>query len=183
MVSQRSPAADRNAPALSICIPTYNRMEMIVELVRALTAVGGNFEILVHDDGSTDDTLKALSSIGDPRLHVTSGPNRGRAHALASATAGAAGFFTMLFDDDDELWPDGLGLVLADCAEPLPDGAAGYIYHMADEAGVRIGDAFPAGRSNFLALRAHRSQQPAPELHPLGIAERNSGLHHRGRCD
>jgi glycosyltransferase involved in cell wall biosynthesis len=113
----------------------------------------GDFEVRVHDDGSSDGTVKALSFIGDARLHVTSSTNQGRAGALAEAVAGATGRFTMLFDDDDELYPEGLFRVLEDCARPLPSGAAGYVYHLSDDAGGRLGDNFPAANSNFLQLR------------------------------
>jgi glycosyltransferase involved in cell wall biosynthesis len=79
--------------------------------------------------------------------------NQGRAGALAEAISGATGKFTMLFDDDDELFPEGLSQVLEDCARRLPAGAAGYVYHLLDAAGVRLGGAFPVTSSNFLQLR------------------------------
>jgi glycosyltransferase involved in cell wall biosynthesis len=140
-------------PRLSICIPTYNRQRMVIALVEQLLAQPGNFEVRVHVDGSSDGTLKALSKISDPRVHVTSGPNRGRASALASAVGAASGEFTMLFDDDDELWPQGLAMVLEDCAAPPPPGIAGYAYHLVDDSGVRLGDDFPVEQSNFLRVR------------------------------
>jgi glycosyltransferase involved in cell wall biosynthesis len=89
----------------------------------------------------------------DGRLHVTFGENQGRAAALANAVSGAQGKFTMLFDDDDELYPEGLARVLEDCTQPLPSDVAGYVYHLSDHAGRRLGDAFGTSRSNFLKLR------------------------------
>jgi glycosyltransferase involved in cell wall biosynthesis len=121
--------------------------------VRSILRHSGNFEIRVHDDGSADGTTAELRAIRDDRLHVSSGPNKGRAFALASAVTAAAGKFTMVFDDDDLLWPEGLDRVLADCAGSLPAGTAGFVYHLVDEAGALVGSEFPEPRSNFLRLR------------------------------
>jgi glycosyltransferase involved in cell wall biosynthesis len=140
-------------PLLSVCIPTYNRKSIVVELVTKLLRLPGPFEIRVHDDGSTDGATEALGALRDPKFHLTIAPNAGRAAALANAVSGAIGRFTMLFDDDDELWPDGLVQVLKDCARSLPAGVAGYVYHLSDDSGMRLGDSFPTTKSNFLQLR------------------------------
>jgi glycosyltransferase involved in cell wall biosynthesis len=152
-MSQNSQVRQDSQPLLSICIPTYNRRELIVRLLKAILRNRGSFEIRVHNDGSSDGTAEALSRLEDTRLHVTSSANHGRAAALAEVVAGASGEFTMFFDDDDELWPGGLAQVLEDCARSLPAGVAGYVYHLSDDAGMRLGDDFPTVKSNFLELR------------------------------
>lgn len=139
---------------LSLCIPTFNRAEQIEALVVGLLQVQGDFEVCVHDDGSDDDTYARLSALSDARLRISTGPNGGRAQALNSAVGMSRGRYVMIFDDDDFLYPEGLLSVLADCATPLPDGCAGYIYHLEDESGCRIGADFPVERSNLVALRA-----------------------------
>lgn len=140
---------------LSICIPTFNRRERVVTLVRDLLSMPGSFEICVHVDGSTDGTMQELATISNARLAVTGGPNRGRANALLSACRQACGRFILIFDDDDTISHDGLQAALDDCARPLPERVIGYIYHFVGEHGGRIGDPFPLiARSNFLALRA-----------------------------
>lgn len=141
-------------PLLSICIPSFNRAGRLMALVESLLAEPGRFEVRVHVDGSTDDSPARLEGLRDPRLQVSSGPNQGRAGALAMAVRAARGTFVMLFDDDDALSADGLRTVLADCARPLPEGCAGHIYHLADPSGHRVGSPFGRQRSNFLALRA-----------------------------
>ncbi len=56
---------------LSICIPTYNRSKQLEELVRSLLQVqSDDFEVVVTDNCSTDNTLEALNSIKDERLMV-----------------------------------------------------------------------------------------------------------------
>jgi len=64
------------------------------------------------------------------------------------------GRFVMLANDDDTLYSQGLQAVLADCRQTLPPGVAGFIYHLDDETGRRLGSEFALERSNFLALRA-----------------------------
>lgn len=146
------PASDE--PLLSICIPTYNRHASLLPLVRRLLDSPGDFELCVAIDGSTDGSEAALATLADARLVVSSGPNRGRAAALAAAAGLARGRYLMLFDDDDTLTADGLATVLADCAAPLPAGCLGYVYHLGDESGQRCGSAFPCERTNLLQLRA-----------------------------
>lgn len=143
-----------STPLLSVCIPTYNRADLVVDLVRNILAVPGAFEICVHDDGSKDETNARLRAFGDERLHVTSAANQGRAGALIAAFRAATGKFIMPFDDDDTLSPEGLERVLQDCAAELPHGCVGHIYHLSDAEGRRIGSEFPVVRSNFVALRA-----------------------------
>jgi glycosyltransferase involved in cell wall biosynthesis len=146
--------ACEDSKLLSICVPTFNRCERIVELVQGLLDMPGSFEICVHDDGSNDDTLRFLRSICDSRLVVSSAKNQGRSAALVEAISNARGNFIMLFDDDDSLSTEGLMKILADCKLSLPAGCVGYIYHLSDVEGDRIGTDFPVTRANFLSLRA-----------------------------
>ncbi len=139
---------------LSICIPTFNRAGAVFALVEALHRVPGDFEICIHDDGSSDGTYARLAEIGDPRLRLSRSANGGRAQALRAAIGRASGHFAMIHDDDDMLHPEGLAAVLADCAAPLPEGCAGFVYHLEDDLGQRIGGDFPVARSNLVALRA-----------------------------
>lgn len=141
-------------PLLSICIATFNRAQLIIQLVQDLLREPGAFEVCVHVDGATDSTMTLLSSINDARLRVSYGSNQGRAGALYSAVEKSRGRFVMLWDDDDQLNAEGLEAVLADCGSPLPDTCVGYIYHLADADDHFVGTRFPVQRSNFLSLRA-----------------------------
>ena len=58
-------------PLLSFCMPSYNRAERAVAVVRDILEGGGDeVEVIVTDDVSTDDTVARLSEIKDPRLRV-----------------------------------------------------------------------------------------------------------------
>ncbi|UZW58056.1 glycosyltransferase family 2 protein (plasmid) [Sphingobium sp. JS3065] len=139
---------------LSICIPSYRRRDLIRDFAREVLSFPGNFEIVIHLDGDVDGSAEALTAITDTRLKVSSAPNAGRASAIARALSIARGRYVMIYDDDDTLTEAGLREILADCSRPLPDGICGFIYHMSDQGGQRLGSAFGVTRSNFIKLRA-----------------------------
>ena len=59
------------APRISICVPTYQGGRFLAETVRsALGQDSDDFEVVVLDNGSTDDTVHILAGFDDPRLRV-----------------------------------------------------------------------------------------------------------------
>src|SRR5262249_22028635 len=96
----------RVRPAVSVVLPTYNRAHLLepsVESVRAQTGV--DFEIIVVDDGSTDDTLARLARIDDPRLRVVTIAHGGVAAARNAGVAAARGDVVAFHDSDDVALP------------------------------------------------------------------------------
>jgi poly-beta-1,6-N-acetyl-D-glucosamine synthase len=75
-------------PGVTVLIPAYNEEQVIGNCVRAARAADyPEIEVLVLDDGSTDDTadVAAAASAGDDRVEVVRDPvNRGKACVLAS---------------------------------------------------------------------------------------------------
>ena len=56
---------------VSILLCTYNAQETIVQTLQScLNQTYQNFEILIHDDGSIDETLVAIQKINDSRIQV-----------------------------------------------------------------------------------------------------------------
>ncbi len=141
-------------PILSICIPTYNRSDRVAKLIRDILIVQSDIEVCAYIDGSTDATADNLGKIHDPRLRVTSTENHGRGPTLVKAINAARGDFTMLYDDDDEIYPDVLRSVIERCRQAHGSGFGGFIYHMDDETGHRVGTPFKSSQSNFVKLRA-----------------------------
>lgn len=91
------------APAVSVIIPTYNRARKVCAAIDSVLAQSfTNFELIVVNDGSTDDTAQALTQYGD-RLGVVNQGNRGVAAArnagIAQARAGLIAFL-----DSDDVW-------------------------------------------------------------------------------
>jgi glycosyltransferase involved in cell wall biosynthesis len=110
-------------PALSVAIPLFNKAGFIVETVRsALSQSFADFEIIVVDDGSTDDGVSKLRDIDDPRLTVTRQENSGVAVARNQAMQEARGRFVAFLDADDLWQPDHL-LHLMRMSDRFPQAA------------------------------------------------------------
>ena len=77
-----------DAPLVSILLPTYNRAHL---LPRAVDSVLGqtypNWELLIWNDGSTDETEAVLHGLNDVRIRCFSDRNRGKAAAVNCAFA------------------------------------------------------------------------------------------------
>ena len=60
---------EMNRPTVSVVIPTYNRAGKVVRAIRSvLDQTYTDLEVIVVDDGSTDDTEAAVRGIADPRV-------------------------------------------------------------------------------------------------------------------
>ncbi len=103
-------SVNRNAKqryALSFCIPTYNRSATVVTLVRrVLQCPAPDIEVVVLNNGSTDDTLDRLAEVQDPRLSVHSnGINRGVIFNLLQVMLKSRGRHSALLLDKDSIDP------------------------------------------------------------------------------
>lgn len=100
----------------SVVVPAYNASEMLEATVRsALVQDAGDFEVIISDDGSTDDTLELARRLAesDPRIRVVTAENGGCAVARNRAFEVATGEFCVLLDSDDQLAPGYLSAMSA----------------------------------------------------------------------
>jgi glycosyltransferase involved in cell wall biosynthesis len=106
-----------HTPFFSVVIPVYNRAALIGRALRScLEQDFTDFEIIVVDDGSADDSVAAIRRFDDPRLKVIEHErNRGVGPARNSGMAGAIGEWIVCLDSDDELLPGALR-TMHDCA-------------------------------------------------------------------
>jgi len=94
------------SPRFSIVIPTYNRADSITNtLTSCFEQTFTDFEIVVVDDGSTDNTAEVLASIDDARLVVVSQDNAGPAAARNTGMDIAKGDYIAFLDSDDLWYP------------------------------------------------------------------------------
>ena len=101
-------------PRVSIIIPTYNRANFLGEAVAsALGQDYGQIEVIVIDDGSTDDTKKVLETFKDQRLVCAHQENAGRSRARNRAIAMARGQYITFLDSDDYYLPSKVGTQVA----------------------------------------------------------------------
>jgi glycosyltransferase involved in cell wall biosynthesis len=98
----------------SVIIPTYNYGRFLREALDSVLAqTVGDFEVIVVDDGSTDNTPDILASMSDPRLRSVRIPNSGIAGARNQGLREASGEFIAFLDSDDRWLPHKLELQLS----------------------------------------------------------------------
>jgi glycosyltransferase involved in cell wall biosynthesis len=100
---------------VSVCIPTYNRANYLVESVNSvLSQTYKDFELIICDDGSTDETPTVVSQWDDSRIrYIRHAQNIGRSKNMRSGFDAAQGNYFIKFDDDDALTPEFLEKTVA----------------------------------------------------------------------
>jgi len=94
------------APKVSICIPTYNRKELLKETLKSIfMQTYKDYEVVIVDDGSTDDTEQMIKDTGYPVRYYWQ-ENAGDAAARNKLTKLADGQYISFLDSDDLLPPD-----------------------------------------------------------------------------
>ena len=95
-------------PLVSVIIPTFNRAEVVSRAVNSvLNQTFKDFECIVVDDGSTDETDSVLLGFAD-RIKVVKTENRGVSAARNTGAKLAAGKYIAFLDSDDEWKPQKL---------------------------------------------------------------------------
>lgn len=99
---------------VSIIIPLYNNEKYIVKCVESVfKQVYGNIEIIVVDDGSTDNGIKYVEEkFGDKKIIVIQQKNSGPSAARNMGLSVASGKWILFLDSDDELAPNSLNKIL-----------------------------------------------------------------------
>lgn len=93
----------------SVVIPVHNRAQLLLRAVQSVFAQSfAAYEIIVVDDGSSDDVEGALSGLRDPRLKLIRQQNRGASHARNTGIDAACGTYVALLDSDDVFLPNHL---------------------------------------------------------------------------
>ena len=90
---------------ISVCIPTYNRQNLLPYAIESvLDQSYHDFELIVCDDGSTDGTPELMSHYSDNRIkYIRHYQNIGKSNNMRSGFDAAQGEYFIKFDDDDRL--------------------------------------------------------------------------------
>ena len=102
---------------ISLLVPTYNRAGALRTNLDSMLAMRDIAEIVIVDDGSTDDTLKACEEFQDGRLRVVRHPSNQGVAAARNTGVEAAKSRWVLFGEDDCRFPPDYATVLRAEAE------------------------------------------------------------------
>ncbi len=180
---------------MSVVIPCYNQACFLGEDIESVLAQSHpNFEVIVVDDGSTDDGARVVAAYTDERFRLVSQSNAGPGAARNRGIAEARGDLVAFLDADDEWLP-----------EYLQEGVAALDHYGPEVASITAGYyEYPAGlsregmwRARGLSEGAHRVvAETSPELvvsmlaymspwstiARSGVLRRWGGFYSRHRC-
>ena len=123
------------APLVTIAIATKDRADIIGETIQsALFQSVQDFEIVVVDDGGTDNLEEVLDSFNDSRIRYFSQEQQGISAARNKALDVSRGLYTAVIDDDDIMHPRRLEWHLASLDEGL-DGNVGSFLNFQNDTG------------------------------------------------
>lgn len=96
-----------NKPFFSIIIPTYNRASIIGNTLQSvLSQTYPQYEIIIVDDGSTDNTYNVIHSFfSSDKILYFKIPNSERGYARNYGASKASGYWLVFFDSDDVMYP------------------------------------------------------------------------------
>jgi glycosyltransferase involved in cell wall biosynthesis len=129
-------------PTVSVVLPTYNRAHVLPRAIQSVLAqTYADFELIVVDDGSADDTPSVMAGYDDPRVrYVRYEPNQGANHARNVGVREARAPFVAFQDSDDDWFPEKLAKNMATFADADPGVGVVYsgYWKYVDAAGERI---------------------------------------------
>ncbi|WP_276373180.1 glycosyltransferase family A protein [Chryseolinea sp. H1M3-3] len=132
---------EENAPFFSIVVPTYNRAVRLLEAIKTILAQQySSYEIIVVDDGSTDNTKLVISEMSEkiPSIRYFFKDNQERSIARNYGIMQARGKYVGFLDSDDVLYPNHLK-VAYELLQRNSFPEVGHLgYEFVDEQGARI---------------------------------------------
>src|SRR5688572_14316988 len=170
-----------SSPLVSILVPCYNQGRFLSFAIdSALAQTYPNVEVVVVNDGSTDDTSEVARSYGD-RIVLVEQENAGLSAARNSGVLASSGEFVVLLDSDDVLLPECVGMRVRHLLDAPQVGIVAGYYREIDETGERL-PRVPEVRR--LSSQAHYYQAVKRNWGPpVGWTIRRSALDECGMFD
>lgn len=127
-------------PRFSVIIPSYNHAAYIGEAIRSvLSQTEPDLELILVDDGSTDDSLNGISHFSDPRLKLFTQTNQGAHAAINRGMREASGEYLAILNSDDAYHPDRLKQTSAILDADPQVGFVGSYIEIIDSVGRSLG--------------------------------------------
>ena len=147
-----------SSPLLSVVVPAYNSADFLLACLETLVVPGGEVEVVVVDDGSSDATGEVAEGFASAHegFRVIRQENKGHGGAVNTGVAAATGTWIKVVDSDDALDPAALARVLTQLREWRDQGVepdlvvTNFVYMRADRRphrhAVRYPRILPQGR-------------------------------------
>jgi GT2 family glycosyltransferase len=127
-------------PIVSVVIPSYNHSRFIGNAVQSVLGQSENdLELIVVDDGSTDNSLEVLSAISDPRMRVFPQSNQGAHAAINRGLELATSEYLAILNSDDFYHPQRLEKLVGILKQHPEAGMIGSYIQVIDSEGVPLG--------------------------------------------
>lgn len=127
-------------PSVSVVMPLFNTEQYVQKAIASVLAQTYlDFELIVVDDGSTDESVERCRQFRDPRLCLISQENRGLAGARNTGIRHARGRYVALLDADDRWHPHKLALHIAHLEQRPKVGVSYSQSALMDDAGRPMG--------------------------------------------
>lgn len=115
---------------ISVIIPLYNKEKCIERTVQSvLNQTYKDFELIIVDDGSTDNSLRIVQQLQDNRITIYTKPNGGVSSARNFGIEKAHGEYIIFLDADDIMLPDNLKILIELQKKYNTDIVCGNFYH------------------------------------------------------
>lgn len=167
-----------NNPLISIVIPCYNSEATVAQAIDSCLAQDyPHVEVIVVNDGSTDNTLEVLSAYSR-LVHIISGTNQGGCIARNKGIDAAKGEFVQFLDADDVLYASKIRRHVESRGE-VRESIYYSNYKLSDmESGEALGvqRVDPAGRSSMQVVLEGGDIQTSSPLYPRSLLEEIGGF-------
>lgn len=141
---------------ISIVIPTYNRSKFLPRVLDSVLKQSyGHWELIISDDGSTDNTETVIKQfLSDSRIKYIKNRNAGATAARNAGAKVSTGKFVTFLDSDDEAKSNWLEIFQKEIDKGEEVICCGYEY--VDHNGIKIGENMPRKLGNIYSDRVGR---------------------------
>lgn len=158
----------QETPLVTVVVTTHNRAHMVGRAIQSvLDQTYRDFELIVVDDCSTDDTAAVVEGFQDPRIHyIRHDQNQGGAAARNTGTRAARGEYIAFLDDDDEWKREKLQKQVALAYRRSNQYAVIYCGAIAVTGeGKKIGETLPRLRGDIRVEMSKKGLNTVPSSH------------------
>lgn len=144
-------------PYISVLLPVYNSAAYLAATIGSiLTQTFRDFELIIINDGSTDNSEAIIRSFSDSRIRYLQQPNRGLVASLNRGIAEARGRYIARIDGDDLCLPSRFAQQAAWLDEHPDTAVVGCFVTFINEEGAETGT-WPADRANYTAEQIRKA--------------------------